>query len=116
MAVVGGREFVAIVATCMAMAALSIDLMLPAFPDMRAEFGLPADSTEVSRVITAFFFGLAVGQLFYGPLSDRFGRKRPLYAGLAIYCVSAVAAALMPTLGGVVACRFVCGLGAAAPR
>ena len=55
-----GREFIAIIAACMAMAALSIDLLLPAFPELRSSFGLAADSTEISRVITAFFLGLAV--------------------------------------------------------
>ena len=46
-------------ASCMGMVALSIDLMLPAFPDARADFGLPADSTQTSWIITAFFLGLA---------------------------------------------------------
>jgi len=114
--VAGPREFVAIVATCMAMAALSIDLMLPAFPEMREAFGLDPGSTEVSLVITALFLGLAAGQLVYGPLSDRYGRKPLLYVGLAIYAVSAAAAAVMPTLTGVVICRVLWGLGAAAPR
>ena len=110
------REFVALMAMCMAMAALSIDLMLPAFADMRADFGLAADSTAVSWVLTAFFLGLAAGQLVYGPVSDRFGRKPLLYAGLAVYVVSGTAAALMPSLTGLVVCRFLWGLGAAAPR
>jgi DHA1 family bicyclomycin/chloramphenicol resistance-like MFS transporter len=112
----GGREFLAIVATCMAMAAMSIDLLLPAFGDMRAEFGLAPDSTEVSRVITAFFFGLALGQLVYGPLSDRFGRKRLLYVGLLVYVLAAAASTTTEHLGTLVACRFVWGFGAAAPR
>src|SRR3712207_4042423 len=94
------REFVALMATCMAMAALSIDLMLPAFADMREDFDLAPDSTAVSWVLTAFFLGLAAGQLVYGPLSDRFGRKPMLYAGLAIYVVSGTAAAFMPSLAG----------------
>ena len=110
------REFVALMATCMAMAALSIDLMLPAFADMRRDFGLAPDSTAVSWVLTAFFLGLAAGQLVYGPMSDRFGRKPMLYTGLAVYVVSGTAAALMPSLGGLVVCRFLWGLGAAAPR
>ena len=90
--VAGPREFVAIVATCMAMAALSIDLMLPAFPEMREAFGLEPGSTEVSLVITAFFLGLAAGQLVYGPLSDRYGRKPLLYVGLVDLRRSAPAA------------------------
>jgi DHA1 family bicyclomycin/chloramphenicol resistance-like MFS transporter len=114
--VAGSREFLAIIASCMAMAALSIDVLLPAFPEIRAEFGLAEDSTAVAGLITAFFFGLAVGQLFYGPLSDRFGRKPLLFAGLAVYIVGAVAATVAPTLAATIACRFVWGLGAAAPR
>ncbi|MGH2686510.1 MAG: MFS transporter, partial [Actinomycetota bacterium] len=91
-------------------------LMLPAFADMRADFGLAPDSTEVSRVLTAFFLGLAAGQVIYGPLSDRFGRKPLLYAGLVVYVISGTAAALMPNLTGLIVCRFFWGLGAAAPR
>lgn len=110
------RVFVGFVAACMAMAALAIDLMLPAFGDMRTEFDLAADSTAVSWVLTGFFLGLAGGQVIYGPLSDRFGRKPLLYAGLAVYAISGTAAAFMPTLTGLVVCRVLWGLGAAAPR
>jgi MFS transporter, DHA1 family, multidrug resistance protein len=110
------REFVGLMASCMAMAALSIDLMLPAFPDMRADFGLAPDSTATSWVITAFFLGLASGQLVYGPLSDRYGRKPLLYAGLTVMTVSASAAALAPSLTVLIVCRVVWGMGAAAPR
>jgi MFS transporter, DHA1 family, multidrug resistance protein len=111
-----GRFFVPFVAACMAMAALAIDLMLPAFGDMRADFGLAPQSTEVSWVLTGFFLGLAAGQVVYGPLSDRFGRKPLLYVGLTVYAVSGIAAAFMPTLAGLVVCRVLWGLGAAAPR
>src|SRR6478752_7313733 len=115
-AVPGTREFVAIVAGCVAMAALSIDLLLPAFPDIRQEFGLGADSTEPARLITFFFLGLAFGQLVYGPLSDRFGRKPLLYTGLVVYVVGALGALFAPSFTALLACRFVWGLGAAAPR
>jgi MFS transporter, DHA1 family, multidrug resistance protein len=110
------RTFVAFVASCMAMAAMSIDVMLPAFPDMREEFGLASDSTEVGRIITVFFLGLAVGQLVYGPVSDRYGRKPVLVSGLALLIVGGIGASFAPGLGGVLAFRFVWGLGAAAPR
>jgi len=109
-------EFVALMASCMAMAALSIDIMLPAFPDIRSEFGLAPDSTETAWVVTAFFLGLACGQLFYGPMSDRFGRKPLLYAGLGLMAVSASAAAVAPSLAAVLVCRVLWGMGAAAPR
>jgi len=112
----GPKEFVVLVACCMGMAALSIDLMLPAFPQMRRAFGLEPESTRVSFLITAFLLGLAIGQLVYGPMSDRFGRKPMLYAGLGIYATSAAAAALMPSLTGVIICRVLWGMGAAAPR
>ena len=112
----GDRELLALIAGCMGMAAVGIDLLLPAFGDMRRAFGLAPDATEVTRLITAFFVGLALGQFVYGPLSDRFGRKPMLFAGLGLYCVSAVVASFAPSLGVLVAVRFVWGLGAAGPR
>lgn len=105
-----------VVAACMGVAALSIDLALPAFSNIRSEYGLAADSTEVSGLITMFFLGLAAGQVFFGPLSDRFGRKPILCVGFAVFAIGAFGAALMPTLGGVLACRVLWGVGAAAPR
>ena len=112
----GRREFVAIVAACQAMAASSIDLMLPAFKKIRADFGLPEDSSRVGWIVTAFFLGIAVGQLIYGPLSDRFGRKPLLYVGISIMMVSSAAAAVAPSLRAIFICRALWGLGAAAPR
>ena len=69
-----GREFVLLVTALMATSALGIDLMLPAFPDMRAEFGMSPASTEVAMIVTAYFLGMAAGPWLYGPASDRFGR------------------------------------------
>lgn len=112
----GGREFLGLVAGCMAMAAVGIDLLLPAFADMRREFGLASDSTQVAQLITAFFIGLAAGQLVYGPLSDRFGRKPLLFAGLTVYVVAAASASFAPSLGALIVIRFLWGMGAAAPR
>ena len=55
--------------------AMAIDLMLTGFDEMREAFGLDPSSNEVANVITVFFIGLAVAQLFFGPITDRFGRK-----------------------------------------
>lgn len=112
----GRFEFTALLAMSMALPALGIDAILPAFGAMRSEFGLAADSTALAGVVTAFMLGLAAGQIFYGPLADRFGRKPILYAGFAIYLVGAVASALAPSLAFLFAVRFLWGLGAAGPR
>lgn len=90
---------------------LSIDMYLPAFPAIAQDF----DATgRVELTLASFFTGLALGQLFYGPLSDRFGRKPPLYAGLALYVLASAGAALAGNLGALVAWRFLQGLGGCA--
>ncbi|MDJ0925481.1 MAG: multidrug effflux MFS transporter [Acidimicrobiia bacterium] len=109
-------HFTALLSMIMAMGALAIDMMLPAFDDMREHFGLAADSTQVAQVVTTFLIGMALAQIFYGPLSDRFGRKPVLYAGFVIYGLGALGAVLAPTLELVLVSRFIWGVGAAAPR
>ena len=111
-----GREFIILLTCLMASAALSIDLMLPAFPEMRQEFGMSPDSTQVSWVVTSYFLGLAVGPWLYGPASDRYGRRAPLFAGLTLFIVGALLASVAPSWGWVIAARFIWGLGTAAPR
>lgn len=112
----GEREFIILVVALMACGALAIDTILPAFADVRAEFDMPADSTRVGWLVTAFFLGLAIGPWLYGPASDRFGRRRPLQVGMVLYIVAAITSALAPSWGLMVAARFVWGLGAGAPR
>ncbi|MCX6519828.1 MAG: multidrug effflux MFS transporter [Actinobacteria bacterium] len=112
----GPREFIALVTASMAMGAMAIDIMLPAFPDMRAEFGMAADSPRIGWIVTAFFLGLAAGPWLYGPASDRFGRRPLLLGGLCLYVAAGIACAFAPSFGWVIAARFVWGLGAAAPR
>lgn len=114
--VAGRREFIGLLAGCMGLTALGIDATLPAFAEMRRDFGLEAGSTTVTWVITAYFLGLAAGQLFYGPLSDRVGRKPMFYVGLGLYAVAAAGSALAPSLAVLVLFRFIWGLGAAGPR
>lgn len=112
----GRREFVAFVTVMMAMGAMAVDIMLPVFPDIRADFGMASGSAQVAWLITAYFLGMAVGPWLYGPVSDRFGRRPPLFAGLVVYVVAAIGASLVSSFGALVAFRFVWGLGAAAPR
>ncbi len=75
-----------------------------------------AASTRVSLAITVFFIGMASGQFVYGPVSDRFGRKRALLVGLGIYSVGAVGSTLAPTFEFLLASRLLWGIGAAGPR
>lgn len=112
----GPREFVAIVVALMMTTSFAIDLMLPAFPDMRRQFSMAADSTQVTWTVTAYFYGLAMGPWLYGPASDRYGRRRPLYVGLTLCIAASALAALAPTWHLVVIGRFLWGLGAGAPR
>jgi DHA1 family bicyclomycin/chloramphenicol resistance-like MFS transporter len=100
----------------MATTALGIDLMLPAFGEIREAFGLAEDSTAVAGIVTAYFIGLAAAQMVWGPLADRYGRKRVLHIGFALYSVGALASALAPSLGFLYGARLVMGFGAAGPR
>ena len=100
----------------MALGALGVDLMLPAFGDLRTAFDLPADSTRVAGIITAYVIGTALGTLLYGPLSDRFGRKPALFGGFLLYGLGAAGSALSPSLGAMWASRILWGIGAAGPR
>lgn len=110
------RELLTFASAAMALMALGIDTMLPAFDEMRATFGLDEDAPEIGNTITTYLFGTAVAQLVWGPLSDRYGRRPILYAGLAVYIAGAAASALAPTLGTLFAARFLWGFGAGGPR
>lgn len=112
----GRIEFTSFLALSMALAALGVDLILPAYDVIRADLGLAPDSQAVTGLITTYFLGLAVGQLAYGPIADRYGRKRALYIGYAVYGVAALVTAIGPSLGVLLVSRFVWGLGAAGPR
>lgn len=100
----------------MAMTALAIDSMLPAFDPIREQFGLDPGATDVAVLVTAFLIGLGLGQLPAGLLADRFGRRPVLWGGVVIYIVGAIGTVLAPTLATMALARFVWGLGAAGPR
>ena len=112
----GRREFIVLISMLMALTALAIDMMLPAFGDMRADFGLSGDSNAIALVVTVFFIGIGLGQLAWGPLADALGRKRVLWLGLGIYIVGALGGALAPSLEVLLLWRLLSGLGAAGVR
>lgn len=91
---------------------MSIDMYLPAFPQIARDLGVPLGTVQLS--ISAFLFGSAAGQLFYGPLTDRWGRRRPLLCGLSLYVVSAVGCACVRTGGALLFWRVVMAVGGGA--
>ena len=112
----GQRELLTLLSAIMALMALGIDLMLPAFEDIREAFDLGEGSPRTGQVITVFFMGLAVAQLVWGPLADRFGRKPVFWAGSVIYVAGAAGSALAPSFELLLASRFLWGIGAAGSR
>jgi DHA1 family bicyclomycin/chloramphenicol resistance-like MFS transporter len=95
-----------------ALSPFSIDMYLSAFPLMAKFFG--TNVAEVSITLSSYFVGLASGQLFYGPLMDRFGRKKPLIAGLLIYILASIGCAFTQTIDQLVLLRFLQAIGGCA--
>ncbi len=108
-------EFVTLMALLSSTVAFSIDAMLPALPTIGQELS-PKNPARGQLIITSFVFGLGMGTLICGPVSDAFGRKSVLLAGLALYLLGAVMAVWAPTIETLLAARFLQGLGASAPR
>ncbi|WP_422370389.1 multidrug effflux MFS transporter [Hoeflea sp.] len=112
---IGRSQFIAIVASMMALNALAIDIMLPAFPDIVSGLGLD-DANRVQFVLLSYVIGFGGAQLFFGPVSDRFGRRAPLFFGIALYAICAVAGAFAPNFEFLLIARFLQGIGAAGTR
>ncbi|MBI1277831.1 MAG: MFS transporter [Anaerolineaceae bacterium] len=110
---IGSVEFIVLVAFIMLLTAVAIDIMLPAFGDLRVYLGLPVDSTATAQIVTFFFMG-QVGQLAFGPLADRYGRLPVMRTGFLLYIGGCIAAAFSPSLTPILIARFIVGLGAAA--
>ncbi|TQM10001.1 multidrug effflux MFS transporter [Pseudonocardia kunmingensis] len=87
---------------------ISMDLYLPLLPALTAELGAATSTAQLT--VTACLFGLALGQLVAGPLSDRFGRSAPLYAGVVAYIATSLVCAASPTVEALVAARLVQGV------
>ena len=111
----GKWELVAMMAGLMALNALAIDIMLPGLKEIGASLGVTSDN-EHQFIITSYVLGFGIAQLAYGPIADRFGRKKPLLVGLVIYFIGAVLCAFVPSFTLMLLVRFCQGLGAAATR
>ena len=95
-----------------ALGPLAIDMYLPAFPAIASD--LRASHGHVERTLASYLFGLALAQLAYGPLADRFGRKRPLLLGLCIYIIASLASATATDINQLLGWRIVQAFGGAA--
>lgn len=108
-------EFVAFVAAIMAVNALGVDLMLPALPAIGQDVGIQSDNAR-QWIVTIYVFGFGLGQLVYGPLADRVGRKPVLLATLAGFVGASVFAAGAQTFAALLVARLLQGLMSASTR
>jgi len=106
------RRLLLILGATVAIAPLAIDMYLPSMPAMQEHFGV--DAAAVQLTLSTFFIGLAIGQVFYGPVSDRIGRLGPLCFGLTIYVLASMACALAPTVEALTVARLFQALGGCA--
>ncbi|MCK0157596.1 multidrug effflux MFS transporter [Cellulophaga sp. F20128] len=108
-------EFVALMASLMSIVALTIDALLPAI----SHIGIAINSTDPIRnqlLITMIFLGLGLGQLFFGPLSDSYGRKPMVYIGFLIFTLGSIICVFSPNLEVMIVGRILQGIGLSAPR
>jgi MFS transporter, DHA1 family, multidrug resistance protein len=106
-------EFITLSACTMMLTALGIDIMLPAFANLRKHFGLPPNSTAPAQIIGFFFMG-QIAQLLFGILSDRFGRLSIYRIGFPLYILGGIVATFAPSFEVMLGARFFAGVGASA--
>src|SRR5215213_8836615 len=90
----------------------AIDMYLPGFPAIARDLHTSIANVQLS--LTSYFIGIAAGQLLYGPLLDRFGRKPPLYTGLLVYLFASLGCAYTNSVDGLIAMRFLQAIGGCA--
>ena len=103
---------VVLLTACIAFQAISTDLYLPSLPSIGDDLG--ASAAAVQLTLSSFLAGMAAAMLVYGPLSDRFGRRPVLIAGIALYVAATVVCLAAPSIEVLVSARFVQALGACA--
>jgi DHA1 family bicyclomycin/chloramphenicol resistance-like MFS transporter len=108
-------EFVILVSLLMSLTALSIDAMLPSLAQIGRDLNVENPNSR-QLVISMIFFGLAFGQLFFGPLSDSIGRKKAIYLGLGMFMIGAVTSMVATSFAMLLFGRIVQGIGVSAPR
>ncbi|GAA3815531.1 multidrug effflux MFS transporter [Cellulomonas soli] len=108
----GSAALIGTLALLTAIAPLATDLALPAFPATATDLSVSASAVQLT--LTAFMIGLALGQLVIGPLSDQWGRRRPLLVGATVCVLASAACAVAPSVGLLVGARFVQGFAGAA--
>ncbi len=111
----GFAEFVGIIAFMMGLGALSTDNVLPAFPDIQADFAV-ADTNSLQLLFSVYMMGFGAAQIIYGPLSDVFGRRPILMAGLIIYTFGSLYALVTDSFTGLLVARAIQGIGCASAR
>src|SRR4051812_34802061 len=103
------RLLILILGLLSAIGPFSIDMYLPGFQAIAEDLHTTVDN--VSYSLSSYFIGISLGQLIYGPLLDRFGRKKPLYAGLSIYLLASVGCAMSDSVEMLIAFRLLQALG-----
>ncbi|MGB0888628.1 MAG: MFS transporter, partial [Vicingaceae bacterium] len=112
---IGFKEFVALMAMMIALTALAIDAMLPALTNIGADLGV-TEPNDNQLIISILFLGLAIGQLFYGPMSDNIGRKPAVYIGLSIFSIGCITSMFAENLTVMLIGRCLQGIGLSGPR
>ncbi|MEJ8757454.1 multidrug effflux MFS transporter [Pontibacter sp. H259] len=103
------RTIILVLGALAALGPFAIDMYLPGFPAIAKD--LNTDIAHVGLSLTSYFIGIAAGQLLYGPLVDRFGRKKPLLTGLSIFVLAALGCALVPSVEWLIGLRLLLALG-----
>lgn len=106
------KRFLAYISLLAVLTYLSSDMYLPAFPML--ETALHTQKSWIALTMSIYMIGIALGQLFYGPLSDRIGRKRTILLGTGLYCLASLGCALSPNIASLLIFRLLQALGACA--